>query len=101
MQRERLNAAEIELQRLVVPLVRPACFLELGVGFAPAFFQVKDGTVPEAIALRDLFFRRLAGELEPLVIYMALAHIDSAQEIDRARDDHFARQLERLQSAQN
>ena len=60
MQRERLNPAEIELQRRVLLLVRPTRFLELRIGLAPAFFAEENDTVPERIPPRDL-----SGSLRP------------------------------------
>ena len=52
IQRERLKTAEIQLQRRVFFLVRPARLLKFGIRFSPTFLPVKHNAVPETIAPR-------------------------------------------------
>src|SRR5712692_9067554 len=50
VQRERLEPAQIQLQRRVFLFVRSARLLKFRVGLSPAFFPIKYDAVPEGIA---------------------------------------------------
>ncbi len=101
MQRERLEAAHVQLQRRVVLLVRPARFLELRISFGPSFLAVEDDAVPKRIAPRNLFRSCFGREPQWLVNLVAFADIDPAQEINRPRHDRLAGQLESSRADEN
>src|SRR5437588_6197751 len=49
IQRERFEATEIQLQRRVFLLVRPARLLKFGIRFSPAFLAIEHDAVPKTI----------------------------------------------------
>src|SRR5437764_10350352 len=94
LQGERLEPAEIQLQRTILLTFGTARILELRVGFRPAFFTVKHDAVPERVAPRDLIARRFESEHDGFINLMPLAHVHAAQEIDRPRDQNLTCELE-------
>src|SRR5713226_3115241 len=101
IQRERLKAAEIQLQRRVFFLVRPTRLLKFGIRLSPTFLAIKHDAVPETIASRQLFGVRLRRRPERFVNFVALARIHTAEKINRTCDNVSARQFKRSWSDQN
>lgn len=54
LQGERLEPAEIQLQRTIFFIVGAARILKLRVGFGPSFFSIKHDAIPESVAPRNL-----------------------------------------------
>jgi hypothetical protein len=52
MQRERLEAAQIKIERCIFLVVRSARLLEFAIGLGPALFAVENDAVPKLIASR-------------------------------------------------
>ncbi len=73
MKRERLEPAQIQLQRRVFFLVRPARFLKFRIRFGPAFLAIKHNAVPKTIAPGELFRFCFRGRPERFVNLVTLA----------------------------
>src|SRR5205085_3418998 len=101
IQRERFEAAKIQLQRRVFFLVRPARLLKFRIRLRPAFLAVEHDAIPETIAPRELFGLCFRGWPKRFVNFVTLAGIDAAQKIDRSRDNIAARELERARADQD
>src|ERR1700693_2432451 len=101
IERERLQATEIQLQRCIFLFVRPARFLKFGIRLGPAFLSIEYNTVPETIASCQLFGLRFRCRPKRLINLVPLTRIHTAQKINRASDDISARQVERARPNQN
>src|SRR5207248_10626662 len=93
MQRERLEAVQVKVERCIFLVVRSARLLEFAIGLGPALFAVEHNTVPKRIASRDYLAGCVCGKGECLVNFMSLLRINAARNIVRARYAGFASQL--------
>src|SRR3984893_3216003 len=101
MQRERLEATQIQLQRRVLFVVRAARFLEFGIGLGPTFLPIKDDAIPERVASRQLFRFGLGCRPKRLVDFVALARVNAAEKIYRTRDNVTTGELESVRTNQD
>src|SRR2546423_379251 len=86
MQRERLEAAQVKIERGIFLVVRSARLLEFAIGLGPALFAVEHDAVPKRSASRYYLAGRVGGKGKWLVIFMSLLRITAAEKIDRARN---------------
>src|SRR2546429_6939109 len=101
MQPERLEAAQIKIERCIVLVVRSARLLEFAVGLRPALFAVEHDAVPKRITSRYQLARSIGGKGEGLVNFMSLLRINAAEKIDRARHDGVIGQLKGARPAED
>src|SRR5438045_8025423 len=87
IQRERFEAAKIQLQRRVFFLVRPARLLKFRIRLRPAFLAIEHDAIPETIAPRELFGLCFRGWPKRFVNFVTLAGIGGGLELDRLDDD--------------
>src|SRR6266699_3538866 len=87
MQRERLEAAQVKIERCIFLVVRSARLLEFAIGLGPALLAVEHDAVPKRIAPRYQLARRIGGKGKWLVNFMSLLRINATEKIDRARNN--------------
>src|SRR2546429_4202400 len=85
MQPERLEAAQIKIERCIFLMVRSARLLEFAVGFRPALFAVEHDAVPKRITSRYQLARSIGGKGEGLVNFMSLPRLNAPEKNDPAR----------------
>ena len=101
MQDERLEPAQIQLQRRVFLTVVARRILECGVGFVPAFLAIKNNAVPEIVAPRDRPRASHFRQRQKFVNFKPFARSRATEKINRPRDESLFGELKGARPKQN
>src|SRR5438128_2005447 len=94
LQQERLQAAQIKLQRRVLFLVGAARLLKFAIRFGPALLSIKNYAAPKRVALCDALGSGFGGKPKRFVNFKLVMRVESAHKIHRTRDNCFADSIE-------
>src|SRR6266481_8211053 len=94
LQHERLQSAQIKLQRRIIIFVGATSLLEFAIGFGPALLSIKNHATPKGIALRNALGSGFGCRPKRFVNFESVMRIQSAHKINRPRDNCLSHLIE-------